>query len=75
MKLSERMKSVPIYDVIFDRFENYEVTEEQIDEVTQLEAENERYQEIVRLMRLNPGEYASVVLEWLDALFMGGTDD
>ena len=39
MKLSERMRQNPIYDCIFDKYEGFHVSEEEIVEVEQLEAE------------------------------------
>ena len=39
MKLSERMRKNPIYDCLFDKYEGFEVSEEEITEVTQLEEE------------------------------------
>ena len=41
MKLSERMRQNPIYDCLFDKYEGFHVSEEEIVEVEQLEEENE----------------------------------
>ena len=38
MKLSERMRKNPIYDCLFDKYEGFHVSEEEIQEVAQLEA-------------------------------------
>ena len=40
MKLSERMRKNPIYDCLFDKYEGFHVSEEEVVEVEQLEAEN-----------------------------------
>ena len=48
MKLSERMRKTPIYDIALDKHVGFEVSEEELVEVAQLE---ERLEEIVHLVQ------------------------